>query len=74
MFDWLFRRFQPDREEVTRLRQENRDLGRELAGMQLALAMMRVQRDDALKMSERRDRHGRFVAQGARLTDHRIDL
>lgn len=74
MFDWLFRRFQPDREEVMRLRQENRDLGRELAGMQLALAMMRVQRDDALKMSERRDRHGRFVAQGARLTNHRIDL
>ncbi|MBY4641803.1 hypothetical protein K6L44_17855, partial [Gluconacetobacter entanii] len=64
MLDWLFRRFLPHREEVARLRRENRDLGRELAGTQLALAMMRVQRDDALKMSERRDRHGRFVAQG----------
>lgn len=74
MFDWLFRRFRPDREEVAKLRQENRDLGRELAGTQLALAMMRVQRDDALKMSERRDRQGRFVAQGARMTEHRIRL
>ncbi|MEG3348388.1 hypothetical protein [Novacetimonas sp. GS1] len=74
MFDWLFGLFRPDHEEVAKLRRENRDLGRELAAMQLALAMMRVQRDDALKMSERRDRRGRFAAQGARLTEHKIPL
>ncbi|WP_415629323.1 hypothetical protein [Novacetimonas hansenii] len=70
----LFRRLWPDHEEVARLRQQNRDMGRELAATQLALAVMHMQRDAAQRVAERHDRHGRFVAQGARGTDHRINL